>query len=212
MNRKVLLIGIAVLFVFGLAWMFLLYRPAGDELNDARDELDQVTATLAQLDGDLARLRSIESDLPRLQSGIETLRSAVPDEADLADFILSVNEASLAAGLEVTSIAPDQPRIGTGTGLTEINVGLNTEGGYYRILDFLNRLAELHRVITIENVALTAIRDENPAQDPLLQVTLQARIYVNPAAVPQQTAAAGEVAPTESAPTEGAPAGEGESQ
>jgi len=211
MKRKVLLVGIAAMFAVVLAWFFLLSRPAGDDLNDARGELDQAQATLSQLDGDLARLRSIESDLPRLQSGIETLRSAVPDTADLADFILSANEAAVAAGLEVTSIAPDEPRIGDGSGLTEINVGLNTEGGYYRILDFLNRLAELHRVITVENISLTAIRnEENPAQDPSLHVRIQARIYVNPVAATQQTTAA--ASGDGSAPAESAPAEGGESQ
>ncbi|MDG2111174.1 MAG: type 4a pilus biogenesis protein PilO, partial [Actinomycetota bacterium] len=146
---------------------------------------------LSQADVQLGRLRSIEADLPRMQSGIETLRAAVPDDVGLADFILSVNEAAVEAGLEVQSIVPDQPRAGMNSGLTEINIGLNTEGGYYKILDFLNRMSAMHRVITIENLGLSAFRGDNPAQEPSLQVTMRARIYVNPAAAAAAAAPAG---------------------
>ena len=200
MNRKVLLIGVAAMFVCGLAWTFLLYRPAGTDLADAKIELESVNNELSQLDTQLGRLRSIEADLPRLQSGIETLRSAVPDDSSLAEFILSINEAAIAAGLDVSSIVPDQPRSGT-SGLLEINIGLNTAGGYYKILDFLNRMSALHRVITVENIGLTALRDDNPAQEPMLQLTMQARIYVNPVA--------GDVAP---APDDSQPADTGSSE
>jgi Tfp pilus assembly protein PilO len=191
MNRKVMVIGLGVVFVLGLAWMFLLYRPAGTELEDARNDLQAIRDELSQADVQLGRLRSIEADLPRMQSGIETLRAAVPDDVGLADFILSVNEAAVEAGLEVQSIVPDQPRAGMNSGLTEINIGLNTEGGYYKILDFLNRMSAMHRVITIENLGLSAFRGDNPAQEPSLQVTMRARIYVNPAAAAAAAAPAG---------------------
>lgn len=182
MNRKVMLIGLGLVLVIGVAWMFLLYRPAGTELEDARTDLQLVQDELSQADVQLGRLRSIEADLPRLQSGIETLRAAVPDDIGLADFILSVNEAAVASGLDVRSIVPDQPRNGIESGLMEINIGLNTEGGYYKILDFLNRMSAMHRVITIENLGLTAFRGDNVALEPSLQVTMRARIYANPAA------------------------------
>jgi Tfp pilus assembly protein PilO len=185
-NRKALLVGVAALFVFAVAWMFLLYRPAGSDLSDARDDLRAAQDELSGLDLQLGRLRATEADLPRLQSGIETLRAAVPDDPGLADFILAVNEAALAAGLEVQAIVPDQPRV-TGA-LSEVNVGLNTEGGYYKVLDFLNRLAAMQRVITIENLSLSALRGDNPAQEPLLQVTMQTRIYSRPG-TPTQPAA-----------------------
>lgn len=180
MNRKVLFIGIAVMLLVAVGWWFLLFRPAGTDLEDARTELELVDSELINTQNQLARLRSIEADLPRLQSGIERLRAAVPDDVGLADFILAINEAALASGLEVRSIVPEIPRQGLSSGLGEINVGLNTSGGYYKVLDFLNRMSTMHRVITVESIGLAASREENPAAEPTLEVTIQARIYVNP--------------------------------
>ena len=92
----------------------------------------------------------------------------------------------------------------TDAGLNEVDVGISTEGGYFKVLDFLNRVASLHRIVTGESIGITAIRDaDNPAREPTLRVTLLARIYMSPTG-----ALAGAGGDDSSAETAEAPTGE----
>ena len=179
MNRRMLFIGLAVLVVFGVAWTFLFWRPAGDELSEAQVERRVAEDRLVTLHAQHARLLSIESDLPRLQSGIESLRAGVPDEAELAEFLLAVDEAGKSSGVVINSIAPTEPRMDSVTGLVIVDVSIASSGGYYQMLDFLNRLQDMPRVLTVEALGLSALRSsEDPTSVPGLQVLLDSRIYL----------------------------------
>jgi type IV pilus assembly protein PilO len=178
-NRRMLFIGLAVLVVFGVAWTFLLWRPAGDELSEAEVERRSTEDRLVTLQAQHARLLAIQSDLPRLQSGIESLRAAVPDEAELAEFLLAVDEAGKSSGVVLNSIAPTEPRMDSVTGLMIVDVSIASSGGYYQMLDFLNRLQDMHRVLTVETLGLSAMRSsEDPTSVPGIQVLLDSRIYL----------------------------------
>ncbi|MFT7646913.1 MAG: Tfp pilus assembly protein PilO [Candidatus Poriferisodalaceae bacterium] len=178
MNRKVLLIGIGALFVCVIAWMLLLWRPAGTELDGAR--VEQTTAENDQglFRAQHARLKAIEADVPRLQSGIETLRSAVPDDPALAEFLLALNEAGAASGVHISSVTSQSPRIDEGLGLEVVKVSLASTGGYYQMLDFFNRLQDMHRIMAIESVGVNATRPpDDPSATPTMQIVIGANIY-----------------------------------
>lgn len=179
MNRRMIFIGLAILVVFGVAWTFLLWRPAGEELSGAEVERRSTEDRLVTLQAQHARLLAIQSDLPRLQSGIESLRAAVPDEAELAEFLLAVDEAGKSSGVVLNSIAPTEPRMDSVTGLIIVDVSIASAGGYYQMLDFLNRLQDMHRVLTVETLGLSAMRSsDDPTSVPGLQVSLDSRIFL----------------------------------
>jgi len=114
-----------------------------------------------------------------LQSGIESLRAGVPDEAELAEFLLAVDEAGKSSGVVINSIAPTEPRMDSVTGLVIVDVSIASSGGYYQMLDFLNRLQDMPRVLTVEALGLSALRSsEDPTSVPGLQVLLDSRIYL----------------------------------
>ena len=69
-SRNTLLIGVAVLFVFAMGWLFLLYRPTGADLSDARDELEVVRAAIARCVD--ARLQILEVKLAKAAHSAST--------------------------------------------------------------------------------------------------------------------------------------------
>jgi Tfp pilus assembly protein PilO len=193
-NRRALLIGGAAALVVLLAWYFLLWGPRNDDISEARDRKDAAELQAQQLQSEIARLQAAQRDEPLRRAQLETLRAAIPDDPNLAQFILDTNDAATKAGIDFISIAPTPPAAaapaatttttapGTppggnptpGAGATppaEIRVALQVQGGYFQVLDFVNRLTDLPRLVVID--ALTVSADAGGR----LSVALQTRMF-----------------------------------
>jgi Tfp pilus assembly protein PilO len=194
MNRRALLIGLAAALVVLLAWYFLLWGPRSDEISEARDRTEAAEQRATQLQSEIQRLRAAQRDEPLRRAQLETLRGAIPDEPNLAQFILDTNDAATRSAIDFISIAPTPPTaaatpaVGTATtvpgGTTpttavaapatppaEIRVNLQLQGGYFQVLDFVNRLTDLSRLVVIDTVTVTA------DQTGRLSVALQTRMF-----------------------------------
>jgi Tfp pilus assembly protein PilO len=149
----VLAAGCAVLLA---AWFVLLWSPKGNELAEASARRTDAEDQAEQLEIRLTRLQEAEEGAPRLVAAQDRLRSAVPEQANLAQFILDANDAANAAGVEFVSIAPTQPSASATPGVpAEIGVSIEIKGGYFQMLDYLDRLYELPRVIVLDRISAT---------------------------------------------------------
>src|SRR5205823_9753328 len=119
---------------------------------------------------------------------LPSLQAAIPDQPDLAEFLLDANEAATKAGIDFISLSPTAPgstpagatgvpstsgagASGAGAGASgagasgasatgpratpiAIPVSISVSGGYFQILNYLNRLDRLPRVVVIDSLAL----------------------------------------------------------
>jgi Tfp pilus assembly protein PilO len=189
LNRRLLIpigIGVAVLVL----WFVALWSPQGSALSSARKRASDAAAQRETLRDQLRRLQDSRRDQPLKQSQLETMRVAIPDDPNLAQFILDANDAASRAGIDFLSITPTppSPATGTTTGTTvasgagapvPIRVGLTLTGGYFQVLDFVNRLDKLPRIVVVDNISLTATATAGATQG--LQATLAARIFTTSA-------------------------------
>ena len=109
---------------------------------------------------------------------------AIPDDPNLAQFILDANDAASRSGIDFLSITPTQPTAPSQatTGSTvpgggsatpvPIRIGMAIAGGYFQVLDFINRLSALPRIVVVDSLTMSG--NASSAQ---LQVTLQERIF-----------------------------------
>jgi Tfp pilus assembly protein PilO len=179
------MIAVAALVVVLAGWYFLLWSPAASDLDAAKERSETAKQRQAQLQTEISRLRAAQADEPKNRARLETLRTAIPDEPALGQFILDVNDAATRAGIDFISIAPSVPRAATSTVVTttttapstgaggssttpttvagtvvtpaapsaaEIAVQLQVTGGYFQVLDFLNRLDALPRLVVTDTV------------------------------------------------------------
>jgi Tfp pilus assembly protein PilO len=187
MNRRLLIpLGIGVVVV--ILWFVALWSPQGSALSAARKRKADAVQQTATLRDQLTRLQQARRDQPLKQSQLETLRVAIPDDPNLAQFILDANEAASKAGIDFLSITPTPPTTsGAGTkpptatggaaaaggaAPVPIKIAMTATGGYFQVLDFVNRLNALPRLVVVDDLTLGA--QGTAAQ---LQVTLQERIF-----------------------------------
>jgi Tfp pilus assembly protein PilO len=187
MNRRLLIpLGIGVVVV--ILWFVALWGPQSSALSAARKRKNDALQQGATLRDQLTRLQQARRDQPLKQSQLETLRVAIPDDPNLAQFILDANEAASKAGIDFLSITPTPPTTsGAGTkpptatggaaaaggaAPVPIKIAMTATGGYFQVLDFVNRLNALPRLVVVDDLTLGA--QGTAAQ---LQVTLQERIF-----------------------------------
>ncbi|HSH59372.1 MAG TPA: type II secretion system protein GspM, partial [Acidimicrobiales bacterium] len=208
MNRRALLIGAAAAVAVIVLWYFLFWSPRNKALSQARDRREAAQQQEAQLRTEIARLRGAQNQEPAKRARLEALRTAIPDDPKLAQFILDTNDAANRAGIDFISIAPQLPAppaaaaggatattapggdggattttaapagggpapgtAGAGARPAEIRLTLQTRGGYFQVLDFMNRLDDLSRLVVNDSVTITA--DQNAR----LTVGLTSRMF-----------------------------------
>lgn len=199
MSRRVMLMAVGAGAVVFLAWFGLLWGPQGGREADADARVEVAAGVNAQLEANVARLEAGRADIPTLQVNLGRLRAAVPDNPDLGQFILDANDAATASGVNFVSISPTPPAANVDPLLpAAVGLGINVNGGYFQVRDYLNRINDLTRLVVIDTVALTPSASDTGT--PNLSASIAARMFT--ATVPvTEAAGAAPTSPVSAVPT-----------
>lgn len=199
MTRKIALISVGASVALLAAWFVLLWGPQGGELADAEAREEAAVAANDELELRRDRLVAAQADAPALQAKVESLRVAVPDSPELAQLILNANDAAAASGVDFLSISPTPPAVSPDPLLpSEINLSITVDGGYFQVLDYLNRVDDMERIVVVDTLALTPSGGEEDAPAGL-SAALTARMFTTagPEALPGAAPAPASPASTE---------------
>ena len=183
MNRKLILIAVGVSFVMLLGWWFLMWSPAGSDIEAAERRLRNAQSQAQELTVQLQRLEATEARMPELQSRFLTLTEAVPADPGMSDFILSVTDSATASGLDFLTHSASPPRpADDGAQMEVVDLQMTASGGYFQMLDFINRLHGVERVFVIDNLTVAAeasSEEDLLAGPPDLNVTIAGRLFLS---------------------------------
>jgi Tfp pilus assembly protein PilO len=194
-TRRQQLIGVAAALGVLVFWFLFLWGPQGSKLSDAKDRRERAQSEQDQLQVRIARLKSLQQDEPQKRAQLERLRVAIPDEPNLAQFILDANNAANVSGINFLSIAPSPPApVGAVPGATPpsdpgttpapssapavINLQMSVTGGYFQVIDFVNRLNGLPRLVVIDSLNLST-GGQGTAGATTLSAEIAARLFVS---------------------------------
>ena len=188
MTRRNLLIAAGAALLVVVLWYVLLWGPRTGDLSAAKDRREKAQALREELAARLTRLKAAQKDEPMKRARVEALRTTIPEDANLASFILDTNDAAAKAGIDFVSVAPSEPApavplvssaavntaagAGAGSLPAEIGLQLQISGGYFQVLDFLNRIGEMPRLVITDG--LTVNSDDSAR----LTVGMTARMFV----------------------------------
>jgi Tfp pilus assembly protein PilO len=197
MNRRSLFIALGAGVLALLVWYFLLWSPQGKALDRARQRQQVAADQIDELEARLNQLRDAQRNEATTRAQIAQLQEAIPDEPNLAQFILDTNDAATRSGIEFLSISPTPPAAGSAvdptTGApvpgTPSQVGLNVSisGGYFQVLDFVNRLVDLPRIVVIDSLTVSSSAGELAVQIAGRMFTTQAPAGTAPEAGAPET-------------------------
>ena len=185
-DRRVLIgTGIAALLVL-LVWYVVLWSPRNRAYHKAQNQAETAQSQLSELQAQLGRLQADNRQRPQLEAELARLHSAVPSTPQLAQIFLQIDNAALQSGVTLTSISPSPPvatapstgaPTSTGTPPPSISVSLALNGGYYQILDFIDRLDALPRLIVLSTVTISG--GSTASTGPELTASITGRMFVS---------------------------------
>lgn len=198
MSRRVALLAVAAAAVLLLLWFVLLWRPQSGSLEAADERLAAAEAEHGALQLRLARLEAAQEQTADLMADVEGMRRAVPDDAELAQFILDANDIAVTAGVTFLSITPSVPAASLEAGLvSEVSLAIAVRGTYDAVVDYLDLLEELPRIVVVDTVSV------NPDLGDALAVSLTARMFTTaPPVAPAGSVDAGATTTTATPTTE----------
>jgi Tfp pilus assembly protein PilO len=190
-KRNHLLIAGAAVVAVALLWYFLLYAPLGDDLSSAQSQRSTEEKKTSDLQATLTRLQGQAKNATQQQALLRKLDAAVPEQPDLAEFIIQANEIADQSGIQFLSISPTPPAAGNGASVISLTVSI--KGSFFQLEDYLRLLEKLERLVVVDGVTVSASSGGSGSSssdtgggsgssgDVSLSVTLNARMFTRAA-------------------------------
>lgn len=190
--RVVLLGGLAVTIVGGL-WLAVLRDRVG-ELQDEQATETRLKADFIRKLAQAVNLDALKRQKEQVQLQVTRLEKQLPGRSELDALLSDINQAGLGRNLHFDLFRPGQ--VVVRAYYAELPIALKITGRYHDIGAFAADIAQLSRIVTLNNLSVT------PARDGLLVMEATAKTfrYLDPAEIEAQRKAAAAAA------TPGAPA------
>jgi Tfp pilus assembly protein PilO len=151
-TKDLAVIGLAIIFVLFL-WYQFVYSPMGAQASKANQSAQDAKQQAASLD---AQVRQMTGAGAKKKASNDELQKAIPATPQVSEFLRQMQQIRDAVGIPEAfqSIAPAAPTA-TG-GSMAISVGITAKGSYAQMMDYVNRLNKLPRLVVVDNVQITA--------------------------------------------------------
>jgi type IV pilus assembly protein PilO len=198
-DRNILILGILILIVLAIAYYFLLFSPLKGEYNAKVQERSDKEQRKAQLERTSAKLENISHNSDDIERQILELSKRIPEQDEIPTLVVQIEEIAQAAHVTQIRIEPGTPEAPPGGGdFSRIPITMSFEGTYEQLQDFLLRLRNLARLVTVNEVSYEPVEQQGGGEttvsrgvENLLTVEIVSEVYVQPAAGADTTAAAG---------------------
>lgn len=203
------LAGLGMVLVL-VAFYFLLYRPAGDEIVAAEAAAQVARDQQAEQQQRIRALEQARTEAPDVEALLATARSVIPDEVAMPSALRQVQDAADGAGIEIMALTPStaQPWPADPT-LSQVAVSMQVKGSYFQVVDFVRRIEDPRltaRAMVGDFIVLST--ETYPTLTVDLSMRMFARTPVSPGAVEDPAAGEAGTADTPAPPAADAPAGD----
>ncbi len=144
------LVALAIAVVLVLAGLYLPVSPVAQE----RSAYDQAVQTRTKLNQEVTQLQvykqrygELKQQMDALNKQLDTLKTIVPEEKEVDEFIRQVQGAAAASNVQLRrltsqNIVPKEYHY-------EMPFEAQADGPYFNVLDFFSRLSRLSRIINV---------------------------------------------------------------
>jgi type IV pilus assembly protein PilO len=170
----------------GVFWNWYA-QPAQASINERRAQLATINAEIERGRATAARLPAFRTQVAELEAQLERLRAVLPEEQDVADLLRRVQAMATQSNLTIRGFTPRA--VAKKQMHMEWPIGLQLEGSYHDLGDFLERISKFPRII---NVADIHVKARPVATGPTVSAELTATTFVlvdTPAPAPAAAAA-----------------------
>ncbi len=148
--------------MLGAAYYYVYLSPqvqANQQLKTKIDDKNRENAQLRQFEPKLAELNR---QMAILQQQMEIQKKIVPDDKDADQFIRLLHDTAATSGIEIRRYTA-MPT-GNHEFYSDVPFTIDSDGPYYSVLNFFQRVSELERIVNIDNLQMSNTKTTGPAK------------------------------------------------
>ncbi|HEY3091484.1 MAG TPA: type 4a pilus biogenesis protein PilO [Vicinamibacterales bacterium] len=176
----------------GVFWNFYV-KPAQDSLAQREAQLQTLRADIQRGLATARRLPEFRRQVADLEAQLERLRPVLPSEKDVADLLRRIQGMATQSNLAIRGFAPQA--VATRQMYAEWPIGLQIEGTYHNLGNFLERVSKFPRIINVTGIHIKAKDNGGPGDSISAECTATTFVLVEPKGAPAPAAAAPGAAP-----------------
>jgi type IV pilus assembly protein PilO len=167
-----------VLAVIGVLYYILFYMDLSDAITAQQSRAKALQGERESYEKRKKEYVAFREELRKLQDEQRELLKALPKKAELPSFLQNVQEQAELAGLEVA-------RAGFGSEVPEqdlyvkIPIQMEVRGSFHALTKFLKNVAELRRIVNVEDIKLIVERKDNSDETKLRATFVAATFRYN---------------------------------
>lgn len=157
-KQKVALL-ILVLALEGLGIFFGLYQPKMNELKGIQAKLEELQKKITEDKKVADNISKYKKEYDQLQNELKTALTELPNQKEIPSLLTSITSAGKSAGLDFLLFKPkpEEPK----DFYAAVPVDISVSGSFYNIADFFVSVANLPRIVNINNVNFADIKNIN---------------------------------------------------
>ena len=173
-TRKLLLVLVMVLLVFGLYWQFA-YKGKAKTIDRLRSDLSNKQAKLNENEAIARNLPRFKEEVQKLNLQLGMVVQELPNKREIPNLIETISNLGALNGLEVIYIKP-QNDVDQGF-YAEVPIAIKVKGGYHEVGLFLDALSRLPRIINVSDITMGNAKEDERSGIIVLDISALATTY-----------------------------------
>lgn len=176
-----------------LAWNTLVYGPKSRQQEEVKAQVASARSENQTLEVELADLREARNHQETDRAALDRIHQLMPSDDEMASFIRSMDDLARSSSVDWAALAPSEAAAAPGEASNTISISINVSGTFFQLLDYLDGLATLDRLVVIDSLQMSG-SGTNAAGELTLQAALSGRIFVGSGGPGPAAPASGEAA------------------
>ena len=175
-------VGVAVLAALWYVWLADL----ASELENAQRREGELRTQYTQKVAKAATLDTLKDQLEQVRQYVAQLEKQLPNRAEMDALLSDINQAGIGRGLQFELFRPGQEVVRDH--YAELPITVRVVGSYHEIGHFVADVAQLSRIVTLNNLSISPTPDRNDQLT--MEATAKTFRYLDPEEVLQRKAEA----------------------
>lgn len=159
LERRVKIL-LAVLFFLlpVVLFSFLFYSPKQDKLKGLERQKTTLTTQVKKAKTAARKLKTFQDEVAEAKKRFDTTAIVLPRKKEIPDLLRNISDLGKGAGLDFLSFKPGSeiPK----EFYAEIPVDISIRGPYHNMGYFLDQIAKLDRIVTVNNIKMSSPEKE----------------------------------------------------
>ncbi|MDL2123343.1 MAG: type 4a pilus biogenesis protein PilO [Deltaproteobacteria bacterium] len=152
-----ILICVATFIVITGLFVYFLYLPKFENLNQLNSEYKSLEQRLASAKKRAAKLNKYREDMKLAEAKYKIAMKALPDKKEIPSLLTSISESGKEAGLEFLLFQPESEI--NKDFYAEIPVSIKVAGNYHNVGLFFDKVSRLPRIVNIKDIMMATPRE-----------------------------------------------------